>query len=143
MPGFHSLLQAGAYPDFPVLAFSQRTGKTSPRPAKRRRKSAILSADGDFFVTSGLVARFRRRTSRAGVRNTTFQRDEFFIQRPSFRRDRVEAFAYLSDSPMFVRLCHSPREVPLAIIFSDIILLPLRHWTDEIASMDDQALRHS
>src|ERR1043166_6547397 len=56
MPGFHSLLQAGAYPNFPVLAFSQRTGKTSPRPAKRRRKSAILFADGEFFVTSGVVA---------------------------------------------------------------------------------------
>ena len=44
MLGRHSLAHAGAYPDLPLVALSQRTGWTSVRPRNRRRNSATFSA---------------------------------------------------------------------------------------------------
>jgi hypothetical protein len=53
-PGRHSLSKAGAYPLFPVLAFSQRLGNTERRVPNRSRNSATFSAgDWGVFCTAG------------------------------------------------------------------------------------------
>ena len=51
IPFTHSLEQAGEYPERPVFLFSHRTGKTSGRPANRRRNNPIFSIDGELLVT--------------------------------------------------------------------------------------------
>src|SRR6185312_16727835 len=57
IPFTHSLVQAGAYPDRFVRAFSHRIGNTSDRPAKRWRKRPIFWSEVDDAVTiTDLVA---------------------------------------------------------------------------------------
>jgi hypothetical protein len=51
VPFTHSLEQAGEYPERPAFLFSHRTGKTSGRPANRRRNNPIFSADEELLVT--------------------------------------------------------------------------------------------
>ena len=51
IPFTHSLEQAGEYPERPAFLFSHRTGKTSGRPANRRRNDPIFSADEELLVT--------------------------------------------------------------------------------------------
>ena len=46
-PRTHSLAQAGAYPDLPVLRLSNRRGYTSSRPRKSDRNRAIFASDDD------------------------------------------------------------------------------------------------
>jgi hypothetical protein len=50
-PRTHSLAQAGAYPDRPVLRLSNRRGYTSSRPRKSDRNRAIFAADDDVRST--------------------------------------------------------------------------------------------
>ena len=59
MPFVHSLKQDGEYPERPAFLFSHRTGKTSGRPANRRRNNVIFSADDELLVTgaSGKASR--------------------------------------------------------------------------------------
>ena len=46
-PRTHSLAQAGAYPDLPVVRLSNRRGYTSSQPRKSERNRAIFASADD------------------------------------------------------------------------------------------------
>jgi hypothetical protein len=56
IPFTNSSEQAGEYPERPAFLFSHRIGKTSGRPANKRRNSAIFVFDGEFLLTGGISA---------------------------------------------------------------------------------------
>ena len=67
MPFAHSLEHAGEYPERPAFLFSHRTGKTSGRPANRRRNNAIFSADDELLVTGASGKASRSAARRADI----------------------------------------------------------------------------